>query len=60
MSEIYLECQYTSKDKMIISNGEFICFEIFVGEDSRTVCIDDKQAFTVIKALESFRNERLD
>jgi len=60
MNEIYLECQYTSKDKMIISNGEFICFEVYDGEDSRTVCIDRKQAFTVIKALESFSDERLD
>lgn len=60
MSEIYLECQYNGNDKMAISNGEFICFEIFVGHDSMTICIDDKQAFTVMKALESFRNERLD
>ena len=60
MSEIYLECQYNGNDKMAISNGEFICFEIFVADESMTICIDDKQAFTVIKALEIFRNERLD
>jgi hypothetical protein len=60
MSEIYLECQYNGNDKMAISNGEFICFEIFVGDESMTICIDDKQAYTVMKALESFRNERLD
>ena len=60
MNEIYLECQYNGNDKMIISKGEFICFEVFERDQSITICIDEKQAFTIIKALESFRNERLD
>lgn len=60
MKEIYLECQFNDMDKMIVSKGEMICFEIIENGESKTVCIDNKQAFTLIKTLESFRNERLD
>lgn len=60
MNEIYLQCQYNDKDQMIVSKGDFICFEIIEGESSKTVCIDKKQAYTLIKTLESFNNERLD
>jgi hypothetical protein len=60
MNEIYLECQMSDQDKMIVSKGDFICFEIWENDESKTVCIDKKQAFTLIKTLESFRNERLD
>jgi hypothetical protein len=57
MNEIYLECQFNDQDKMIVSKGDWICFEIFENGESKTVCIDNKQAFTLIKTLESFRNE---
>lgn len=62
MNEIYLKCQYNDKDEMIVSKGDFICFEIIEGEGegSKTVCIDSKQAYTLIKTLESFTDERLD
>lgn len=60
MNEIYLKCQFNDKDEMIVSKGEHICFEVVAGEDSRTVCIDIKQAYTLIKTLESFSNERMD
>jgi len=60
MNEIYLQCQFNDKDQMIVSKGDFICFEIIEGESSKTVCIDKKQAYTLIKTLESFNNERLD
>ena len=57
MNEIYLQCQFNDKDQMIVSKGDFICFEIIEGEGSKTVCIDAKQACTLIKTLESFSNE---
>lgn len=57
MNEIYLQCQFNDKDQMIVSKGDFICFEIIEGESSKTVCIDAKQAYTLIKTLESFSNE---
>jgi hypothetical protein len=57
MNEIYLQCQYNDKDQMIVSKGDFICFEIIEGESSKTVCIDKKQAYTLIKTLEHFSNE---
>lgn len=57
MNEIYLQCQFNDKDQMIVSKGDFICFEIIEGESSKTVCIDKKQAYTLIKTLESFSNE---
>ena len=60
MNEIYLQCQFNDKDEMIVSKGDYICFEIIEGEDSKTVCIDSKQAYTLIKTLEHFSNERLD
>lgn len=60
MNEIYLECQMSDQDKMIVSKGDFIFFEIWENDESKTVCIDKKQAFTLIKTLESFRDERLD
>lgn len=60
MNELFLKCQHNNQDDMVVSRGEFICFEIIEGEESKTVCIDDKQAYTLIKTLESFRNERLD
>lgn len=60
MNEIYLQCQFNDKDQMIVSKGDFICFEIIEGDSSKTVCIDKKQAYTLIKTLESFNNERLD
>ena len=57
MNEIYLQCQYNDKDQMIVSKGDFICFEIIEGESSKTICIDKKQAYTLIKTLEHFSNE---
>ena len=61
MSEIYLKCQYNDKDKMIVSKGDHICFEVYEGEGaSRTICLDEKQIFTLIKFIETFRDERLD
>jgi hypothetical protein len=60
MNEIYLKCQFNDKDEMIVSKGEHICFEIIEGEESKTVCIDSKQAYTLIKTLENFSNEQLD
>ena len=57
MNEIYLQCQFNDKDQMIVSKGDFICFEIIEGESSKTVCIDKKQAYTLIKTLENFSNE---
>jgi hypothetical protein len=57
MNEIYLKCQFNDKDELIVSKGEFICFEIIEGEESKTCCIDIKQAYTLIKTLESFSNE---
>lgn len=57
MNEIYLQCQFNDKDQMIVSKGDFICFEIIEGESSKIVCIDKKQAYTLIKTLESFSNE---
>jgi hypothetical protein len=60
MNEIYLQCQFNDKDEMIVSKGDYICFEIIEGKDSKTVCIDSKQAYTLIKTLEHFSNERLD
>ena len=57
MNEIYLQCQFNDKDQMIVSKGDFICFEIIEGERSKTVCIDKKQAYTLIKTLEHFSNE---
>ena len=57
---IYFKCQFNDKDEMIVSKGEHICFEIIEGESSKIVCIDKKQAYTLIKTLESFSNERLD
>jgi hypothetical protein len=61
MSEIYLKCQYNDKDKMIVSKGSHICFEVYEGEDgSKTICLDEKQIFTLMKFIENFRDERLD
>jgi hypothetical protein len=61
MSEIYLKCQYNDNDKMIVSKGDHICFEVYEGDDaSRTICLDEKQIFTLIKFIETFRDERLD
>ena len=60
MNEIYLKCHFNDKDEMIVSKGDYICFEIIEGENSKTVCIDNKQAYTLIKTLEHFSNERLD
>ena len=57
MNEIYLQCQFNDKDQMIVSKGDFICFEIIEGESSKTVFIDKKQAYTLIKTLEHFSNE---
>ena len=57
MNEIYLQCQFNDKDQMVVSKGDFICFEIIEGESSKTVCIDKKQAYTLIKTLEHFSNE---
>lgn len=57
MNEIYLQCQFNDKDQMIVSKGDFICFEIIEGESCKTVCIDKKQAYTLIKTLEHFSNE---
>jgi len=57
MNEIYLQCQFNDKDQIIVSKGDFICFEIIEGESSKTVCIDKKQAYTLIKTLEKFSNE---
>jgi hypothetical protein len=54
MNEIYLKCQFNEKDELIVSKGEHICFEIIEGEGSRTVCIDNKQAYTLIKCLQEF------
>jgi hypothetical protein len=60
MNEIYLKCQFNDKDEMIVSKGEHICFEIIEGQESKTVCIDSKQAYTLIKTLENFSDEQLD
>ena len=60
MSEIYFKCQYVDDDEMIVSNGDFICFEIIKDGESVSVCLDDKQAYTLIKYLNSYRDERLD
>jgi hypothetical protein len=57
MNEIYLKCQFNDKDQMIVSKGDYICFEIIEGKESKTVCIDIKQAYTLIKTLENFSNE---
>jgi hypothetical protein len=58
MNEIYLQCQYNDKDKMIVSKGDHICFEIYEGEGtSKTICLDEKQVFTLVKFLENFSNE---
>ena len=57
MNEIYFKCQFNDKDQMIVSKGDFICFEIIEGKESKTVCIDIKQAYTLIKTLENFSNE---
>jgi hypothetical protein len=57
MNEIYLKCQFNDKDELIVSKGEFICFEIIEEGESKTVCIDNKQAYSLIKTLENFRNE---
>jgi hypothetical protein len=57
MDYIYFKCQFNDKDEMIVSKGDFICFEIIEGEESKTVCIDIKQAYTLIKTLENFSNE---
>jgi hypothetical protein len=54
MNEIYLRCQFNEKDELIVSNGAHICFEIVEGEGSKTVCIDRKQAYTLIKCLQEF------
>ncbi len=58
MTEIYLQCQLNEKDEMIVSKGDHICFEVIEGGISRTVCIDTKQAFTLIKTLQHFCNEQ--
>lgn len=60
MNEIYFKCQFNDKDVMIVSKGDYICFEIIEGENSKTICIDNKQAYTLIKTLEHFCNERVD
>lgn len=60
MNEIYLQCQFNEKDKIIVSKGKFICFEIIQDGTSKAVCIDSKQAHTLIKTLERFSNERVD
>lgn len=60
MNEIYLKCQFNDKDQMIVSKGDYICFEVIEGNESRQVCIDTKQAYTLIKTLEHFCNERVD
>lgn len=58
MNEIYLQCQYNDKDKMIVSKVDHICFEIYEGEGaSKTICLDEKQVFTLVKFLENFSNE---
>jgi hypothetical protein len=60
MSEIYLKCQYSDDDEMIVSIGDFVCFEIVTDGKAVSVCLDDKQAYTLIKYLHSYRYERLD
>ena len=60
MTEIYLKCQFNDKDQMIVSKGDYICFEVIEGDGSKQVCIDTKQAYTLIKTLEHFCNERVD
>jgi hypothetical protein len=60
MDYIYFKCQFNDKDEMIVSKGEHICFEIIEGQESKTVCIDSKQAYTLIKTLENFSDEQLD
>ena len=57
MNEIYLQCQLNDKDEMIVSKGDHICFEVIEGGISKTVCIDTKQAHTLIKTLQHFCNE---
>lgn len=58
MNELFLKCQSNNEDEMIVSKGEHICFEVFEDGDSRQVCIDNKQAFTLIRCLESFMNQK--
>jgi hypothetical protein len=60
MDYIYFKCQFNHKDEMIVSKGDYICFEIIEGQESKTVCIDNKQAYTLIKTLENFSDEQLD
>ena len=57
MNEIFFKCQLDEKDVMIISKGNYIMFELVRGESMITVCIDNKQAYTLLKCLESFINE---
>jgi len=60
MNEIYFKCQYVDDDEMIVSSGDFISFEIIKDGQSVSVCLDYKQAYTLIKYLNSYRDERLD
>jgi hypothetical protein len=55
MNDIHFNCQYNDKDKMIVSKGDHICFEVYEGEgSSKTICLDERQAYTLLKALENF------
>jgi len=57
MNEIYLRCQFNDKDELIVSKGNHIYFEIIEGEGSKTVCLDKKQTYTLIKCLEEFSKD---
>ena len=51
MEEIILQCVESKNDKMIVSIGTNICFEVIENDTSKTVCINTKDAAKLIHYL---------
>jgi hypothetical protein len=51
MEEIVLRCTENENDKMIVSMGTHICFEVIENEKSRSICIEKKDTAKLIHYL---------
>lgn len=57
MSELHFQCQYTVEDTMVVSIGEFVCIEIHQNGKAMSVCLDEKQVYTLMKYLNTYSYE---
>jgi hypothetical protein len=51
MEEIILQCALREEDKMIVSVGTYISFQVIEDEKSTTICINTKDAAKLIHYL---------